>query len=163
MSADIPTPVFGEFSTTWWQVATDLSETLSAANKVVGYRTALMAMAGPVPNARDRHEFSLMSREKIEAASESVQAMGKGFMTLGMDLAMETSRQLWAASAATVALSSSGTTAQWLQHQAALLKVAAECPPVPLQLASSAAHLVRESLAPIRDRATANAKRLSAL
>jgi hypothetical protein len=42
MSADIPTPVFGEFSTTCWRVARDLSETISAANKVVGYRTALM-------------------------------------------------------------------------------------------------------------------------
>jgi hypothetical protein len=163
MSTNIPMPVFGALSTSWWQVTRDVSDTLSAANKVVGYRTALMAMAGPVPSAHARLEFGLMSREKIEAASESIQAMGKSFMTLSMDLAMETSRQLWAASAATIALSSSGTTAQWLQHQAALLKVATQSPPVPLQLFGSAAHLVQQGLAPIRDRATANAERLSAL
>jgi hypothetical protein len=163
MSASFFYPVLDEISTTWWRVVAEVSETLTAATEVIGYRTARMAMAGPLPCALDRHEFSLMSREKIEAVSESVQAMGTGFVNLGMELAMETSRQIWATSASTAALGTSSTTAQWLEHQAAFFKIATECPPHPLKLAYSAAHLVQDSVAPIHDRATANAKRLGAL
>ena len=153
----------GELSTTWWRVFTEASEMFKATTQVVRHRTTRMAMAGPMPNARDRHEFSLMSREKVEAASESVQAMGSSFVNLSMALAMETGKQMWAASAATVALGSSRTPTQWLERQAALMKITTECPAHPLQLASSAAHLVQDGLAPIHGRATANAKRLGAL
>lgn len=163
MSASIFYPALDELSTTWQCVIADVSEMLRAATQVIGLRTARMATAGLLPNARDRHEFSLMSREKVEAASESVQAMGSGFVNLGMELAMETSRHMWATSVAAIALGSSGTTAQWLERQVALVKIATEYPPHPLKLASSAAHLVQDRLAPIHDRATANAKRLGAL
>ncbi|WP_254067639.1 polyhydroxyalkanoate granule-associated phasin [Burkholderia sp. L27(2015)] len=162
MASLISSPV-GELSTTWLRVLTDASEMFNATTQVVQHRTTRMAMAGPMPNARDRHEFSLMSREKIEAASESVRAMGSGFMSLGVTLAMETGKQMWAASVASVALGSSRTPAQWLERQAALVKIATECPAHPLKLASSAAHLVQDGLAPIHGRATANAKRLGAL
>ena len=163
MSASIFYPALEELSTTWQCVIADVSEMLGAAAEVIGYRTARMATAGPLPNARDWREFSLMSREKVEAASEAVQAMGSGFANLGMELAVETSRHMCAASVAAIALGSSGTTAQWLERQAVLVRIATEYPPHPLQLASSAGHLVQDGLAPIHDRATANAKRLGAL
>lgn len=75
---------------------------------------------------------------------------------------METGRQMSAASAAILALSSSHTAAQWHERQAALLKIATEYPTRPLLLANSTARIVQESLAPIHGRATANAERLGA-
>jgi hypothetical protein len=44
-----------------------------------------------------------------------------------------------------------------------LLKIATEYPPHPLQLANSTARVMHEGLAPIHDRATANAERLGAI
>ena len=156
-------PSLGELSTNWLRLFTDTFEMLSATTQVVKVRTTRMAMAGPLPNERDRVEFSLMSREKSEAASESIQAMGSGFVSLSMALATDTSKHIWATSAAASALASSQSLTQWIECQAALLKIAAASPANPLQLANSTARLVQESLAPIHDRATANAKRLGVL
>lgn len=156
-------PSFGELSTNWLRLFVEICEMVSATTQVVKVRTARLAMAGPLPNERDRTEFSLMSREKTEAVSESIQAMGSGFVNLGMALAMDTSKHIWATSAAASALASSQSATQWMECQAALLKIAAASPASPLQLANSTARLVQQSLAPIHDRATANAKRLGVL
>ena len=156
-------PSLGELSTNWLRLFTDTCEMLNATTQVVKVRTTRMAMAGPLPTERDRVEFSLMSREKSEAASESIQAMSSGFVSLGMALAMDTSKHIWATSDAASALASSQSATQWIECQAALLKIATASPADPLQLASSTARVVRESLAPIHERATANAKRLEAL
>jgi len=156
-------PPLGELSRNWLRVFTETCEMLNATTQVVKARTARIAIAGPLPNEQDRIEFSLMSREKSEAASESIQAMGSGFINLGLALAMETSKYIWATSTAASALASSQSTAQWLERQAALLKIAADSPANPLQLASSTARVIQESLAPIHGRATANAERLGAI
>jgi hypothetical protein len=156
-------PSLGELSKNWLRLFTETCEMLNATTQVVKVRTARMAMAGPLPNERDRVEFSLMSREKSEAVSESLQAMGSGFVNLGMALAMDTSKHIWATSAAASALASSQSATQWIECQAALVKIAAASPANPLQLANSTARVVQQSLAPIHNRATANAKRLGAL
>jgi len=163
MTSSTLSPALGELSTNWLRLFTDTCEMLNATMEVVKVRTARIAMAGPLPNERDRTEFSLMSREKSEAVSESIQAMGSGFVSLGMALAMDTSKYVWDTSAAAAALASSHSTTQWLECQAALVKVAAASPANPLKLASSTTRVVQESLAPIHGRATANAKRLGAL
>ena len=163
MNSSTFSPSLGELSTNWLRLFTDTCEMLSATTRVVKVRTTRMAMAGPLPTERDRVEFSLMSREKSEAASESIQAMGSGFVSLGMTLARDTSKHIWATSEAASALASSRSAKQWIECQAALLKIAAASPADPLQLASSTARVVRESLAPIHERATANAKRLDGL
>jgi hypothetical protein len=162
MTSPIFFPLFGELSKTWWQLATDVGEMFTASTQVVGHRTARMAMAGPMPSVRDRNEFSLMRSEKNEAASESVKAMSSGFMKLTTELTLESGRQIWAASAATLALASSTTPTQWFERQAALVKIITKSPTHPLQLASSATRLVQDGLAPIHGRATANALRLGA-
>ncbi|MGX7000292.1 polyhydroxyalkanoate granule-associated phasin [Caballeronia sp. KNU42] len=156
-------PSLSELSRNWMRLFTETCEMLGATAQVVKVRTTRMAMAGPLPNERDRVEFSLMSQEKSEAASESIQAMGSGFVNLGMALATDTSKHIWATSAAASSLGSSQSLTQWLERQAALLKIAAASPANPLQLANSTARVVQESLAPIYDRATANAKRLGVL
>jgi hypothetical protein len=156
-------PSLDELSTNWLRLFAETCEMLNATTQVVKARTTRMAMAGPLPNERDRVEFSLMGREKSEAMSESMQAMGSGLVSLGMTLAMDTSKHMWATSTAAAALVSSRSATQWLECQAALMKVVAASPVNPLQLASSTTRVVQESLAPIHGRATANAKRLSAL
>jgi hypothetical protein len=156
-------PTLDEFSTNWLRLFTETCEMFNATTQVVKARTARIAMAGPLPNERDRTEFSLMSREKTEAMSESIQAMGSGFVGLGMELAKDTSKYIWETSAAAAALASSRSATQWLECQATLAKVAAASPANPLRLASSTTRVVHESLAPIHGRATANAKRLGAL
>jgi hypothetical protein len=163
MTSSAFSPSLGELSTNWLRLFTETCEMLNATTQVVKVRTARLAMAGPLPNERDRVEFSLMSREKTEAVTESIQAMGSGLVSLGMTLAMDTSKHIWATSAAAAALASSRSATQWLECQAALLKVAAASPANPLQLASYTTRVVQESLAPIHGRATANAERLGAL
>src|SRR5471032_225678 len=140
-------PSLSELSKNWMRLFTETCEMLGATAQVVKVRTARMAMAGPLPNERDRVEFSLMGLEKSEAASESILAMGSGFINLGLALAMDVSKHIWATSAAAAALASSRSATQWLERQAALLKIAADFPANPSQLANSTAHVVQESLA----------------
>jgi hypothetical protein len=163
MNTSVLLPSLGELSINWWRVLMDAGEMFNATTQVVGHRSARMALAGPMPNERDRYEFRLMSREKVEAASESIEALRSGFLNLSLEFVMETDRQMWAASAAILALGSSHTAAQWHESQAVLLKIATEYPTHPLQLANSTARVMQEGLAPIHGRATANAERLGAI
>lgn len=149
-----------EISTNWSTLFTEICKLLNAV-QVVCVRTTRMAMAGPVPDKRDRLEFSLMSLEKSEVAAESTQAMGTGFINRTIAFARDISKYIWATSAATMTLASSRSAAQWFERQASLIKLATHSPANPLQLASSATCLSREILAPIHSRVTANARRLS--
>jgi hypothetical protein len=139
-------PSLSELSKNWMRLFTETCEMLGATAQVVKVRTARMVMAGPLPNERDRAEFSLMSQEKSEAASESIQAMGSGLVNLGMALATDTSKHIWATSAAASALGASQSLTQWLECQAALSKIAAASPANPLRLANSTARVVQERL-----------------
>ncbi len=160
-SATLPQPVI-DVSANSSRLFSEICELLQATVHVVSIRTTRMAIAGPAPGEQDRHEFSLMSLEKGEAASESFLAMGSGWLNLTMTLAKDTSDHLWATSAAAATLASSRSAAQWLERQAELLRLAAWFPGNPLQLASLATNLMQEILAPIHGRAMANATRLSA-
>lgn len=139
-----------------------MCELLQATIHVVTVRTTRMAIAGPSPDEQDRREFSLMSVEKGEAASESIVAMQSGLMNLTMGLAKDTSDHLWATSAAATTLASSRSAEQWFEGQTELLRLATDFPASPLQLVSSTTSLMQEILAPIHGRATANARRLGA-
>ncbi|MDR5799345.1 polyhydroxyalkanoate granule-associated phasin [Caballeronia sp. LZ001] len=163
MAASTSASPFRDLSTSWFETLSDASEMFRATSQVVGHRTVRMAMAGPLPSERDQTEFSLMSTEKKEAATEALQALGSGCLSLAITLAADTTRLIWEASSATIALASSQTASQWLERQAVLLGVVNNAPINPLRLANSATHVIQETLAPIHDRATANAKRLGAL
>jgi hypothetical protein len=52
------------------------TELAIAVPQVVAHRLTRMALAGPVPNARDRREFQGMAREKVHAFWQSWFAMG---------------------------------------------------------------------------------------
>jgi len=47
-----------------------------AAPQVIAHRLQRMALAGPLPGARDQREFTRMGQEKAEALAESLMAMG---------------------------------------------------------------------------------------
>src|SRR3954451_15627057 len=52
------------------------TELAFAVPQVVGHRLARMALAGPLPSARDRREFHGMAQEKVHAFWQSWFAMG---------------------------------------------------------------------------------------
>lgn len=52
------------------------SELALAVPQVVAHRLTRLALAGPVPNARDRREFHGMGQEKVRAFWQSWFAMG---------------------------------------------------------------------------------------
>ena len=52
------------------------TELALAVPQVVGHRLLRMALAGPMPNARDRREFHVMGHEKVVAFWRSWFAMG---------------------------------------------------------------------------------------
>ena len=58
------------------RLARQSSELALAVPQVVAHRLTRMALAGPVPNARDRREFSGMAQEKVHAFWQSWFAMG---------------------------------------------------------------------------------------
>jgi hypothetical protein len=60
-------------STALTRQATELA---LAVPQVVAHRLTRMALAGPVPNARDRREFHGMAQEKVHAFWQSWFAMG---------------------------------------------------------------------------------------
>jgi hypothetical protein len=60
-----------------------------AVPQVVTHRLARLALAGPMPNARDRREFHGMVQEKVHAFWQSWFAMGWA--------ALETMQQSWIA------------------------------------------------------------------
>ncbi|MDB5957463.1 polyhydroxyalkanoate granule-associated phasin [Ramlibacter sp.] len=52
------------------------SELALAVPQVMAHRLTRMALAGPIPNARDRREFDGMAQEKVHAFWQSWFAMG---------------------------------------------------------------------------------------
>ncbi|BCG05533.1 hypothetical protein PPGU19_101010 (plasmid) [Paraburkholderia sp. PGU19] len=132
-----------------------------ASMQVVTLRTTRFALAGPLPDEPARREFGLMSREKGQAVSESIQALGSGIVNLAVGIARDGSEHLWATSAAAATMASSRSFPQWLEHQAELVRLAADYPAYPLKMVNSSACLMQQVLAPIHGRAIANAKRLS--
>jgi len=58
------------------RLARQATELAVAVPQVVAHRLTRMAIAGPVPNARDRREFYNMGQEKVHAMWQSWFAMG---------------------------------------------------------------------------------------
>lgn len=57
-------------------LARQATELALAVPQVVSHRLARLALAGPLPNARDRREFHAMGQEKVHAFWQSWFAMG---------------------------------------------------------------------------------------
>ena len=80
-----------------------LAELAVAVPQVMGHRLTRMALAGPVPSARDRKEFNRMVSEKNHAFQEACQAMLAQSVRAQQALASNLLWSMWAPSAASAA------------------------------------------------------------
>ena len=110
-----------------------------AVPQVVAHRMARMALAGKTLSERDRVEFDLMSSEKSAAFVESWQAMTVQSMRANQELSMSFFRAFWSP-VRTTKMSMSGMTTQ---------------------IQNAALGVLGKGMAPVHQRAVANAKRLS--
>lgn len=120
-------------------LASKAAELALAAPRVVAHRMTRLALSGPVPNQRDRHEFARMSSEKATAFNESWQAMWM---------------QAWRAQLELAAWSMQAMASPARQRRTTPLAVAA-------QIQGAALGVMNKGFAPVHREAVANAKRLS--
>lgn len=144
----------------WTDLAWKIGEMSMASARVIAHRTTRIATAGPVPNARDRQEFTRMGLEKIEAATESAHAIAAHLMAMNLELGARMFRQMVTGMAALMSLAGSRSLRQSITRHAKLAQVVSRSTTSASQLSDSTARLARRGLKPIHARATANARRL---
>ena len=144
----------------WTDLAWKTGEMMLASAQVVGHRTGRMAAAGSTPNVTDRREFALMGQEKIEAVTESVQAVAMQMMRMNSQVGARIFAQMVAGTVAMMSLATSRNSAQALTRQARLMRVMTQSAATANQLSGSTARLAHSALKPLHSRATANARRL---
>ena len=120
-------------------LAAQATELSMAVPQVMAHRLTRMALAGSTPSERDRKEFDLMSSEKSAAFLESWQAMAVQSMRANQALSMSFFRAFWSPSM-TEKLSMGNITTQ---------------------MQNAAIGVLGKGMAPVHQRAVANAKRLS--
>lgn len=145
----------------WPQLAFQTGEMLMASAQVISHRTRRIVMAGALPNARDRREFTLMGQEKVDAASESLQAIAARMIAMNAQLNALAFRQMLSGMSGMMSLLASPALAMSAKGQADLLQAAIRnSTRLASQLSGSMARMVHHGLRPIHSRATGNAKRL---
>jgi len=144
----------------WNELALRTGEMLAASAQVIGHRTGRMAAAGPSPTLRDRREFSRMGAEKVEAAGESMWAMGQHLTAMNAQLGMKAWKDLFDAGTAWMSLASSRNVTQAMQRQARLVQSVSQSAASASKASDAVARVAKHGLKPIHSRATANAKRL---
>lgn len=110
-------------------------EIVVAAPQVIAVRTARMVRAGAAPTARDRREFERMHKEKIDAFADGWRAMWGEALRIQQRSAISLMGAWW--------------------------KPASTAARVPAQWSRDALAILCEGIAPVRNRAVANAKRLA--
>lgn len=146
----------------WTTLTVKTWEMLFASAQVIGHRTGRMALAGPAPNARDRREFHLMGQEKIDAATESLQAVALRMFSLNQQLGLMAFQQFISGWSGLMSLAVSNTIPQTLKVQKDMLNnTISHTASVMNQVGDSVAKTMHKGLTPIHSRATANARRLA--
>ncbi len=148
----------------WIQLAFKTGEMLAASAQVIHHRSGRMASAGAMPNRRDQREFTLMGQEKIEAATESIQAIAVRMIGLHQQFATLAFKQMTAGATGMLSLAASRTPAQSSRRQARLVHdTVSNSTDAASRLADTVMLVADQGLKPIHSRATANAKRLGKL
>lgn len=155
-----PAPALPSFGA-WNDLAVSTGEMLLASAQVIAHRTGRMALAGPLPSARDRREFALMGSEKVEAAMQSALAMGGSSTTVGLQAGLRVWAGLQAVAQASLAVAASRTPQQAAERQAALAGAIGSAAGAMTELGSAGVRIASGGLRPIHARATANARRLA--
>ena len=138
----------------WCQPWMQMWEIAVAAPEVVAHRAARMAKSGPTPTTADRKELTRMTQEKFEAFGESASAMAAEVVRANLALWPSVLRAGWTL-----------PSAMWMPSARAgsrrpASKSALAAGAVPRIVSSAASRVLAKGLAPVRRRATANAKRL---
>lgn len=154
--------MFGNPFLVWTDLAWKFGQMTLASVQVVAHRTTRMAGAGPLPNARDREEFTRMGLEKVDAATESAHAMAAHWTTMNLKLGASAFRYLMTGSAAFASLAASRDVGQFVARQAKFVETVSRASVTAHEWSDSTARLAGRGLQPIHARATANARRLRA-
>lgn len=120
-------------------LSTQVAELAMAVPQVVAHRVTRMALSGPTLSARDKKEFDLMVAEKKTAFAQAWQAMAVQSMRANQAMATSLFSSFWSLSP---------------RRKPSAAKVAA-------QLQSAALGVLGKGLAPVHQKAVANAKRLA--
>ena len=145
----------------WTELAVQTGEILAASAQVIGLRTGRMAVAGPLPSARDQHEFALMAQEKFDAAGASAAAMAGQWLSFGGGFGAQVWHGLFEAGVAMVSLASSRSVQQYIDRQAELARTLKRSAASASRLGTAGARVAHRGLQPIHAAATANARRLT--
>ena len=144
----------------WHSLAVNTAEMMLASAQVIGHRTRRMASAGAIPNARDRREFALMGREKVDAGARSVLAMTSHLSNRNQQLRAQAFGNMLRSASALMMLATSRTPAQVIARQLAVARMLGNSAVSLAEASKGAAQLAHRGLKPLHSKATANAKRL---
>jgi hypothetical protein len=148
MRAQPVAPLLNPF--TWVPIAMRFAELLMASGQVIAIRTTRAAMADPRHSRRDRRELTLMGREKVEAATESIARMSAQWLGLSLQYAMFGWKQWVALARMASPLSGANAMRSVVRNNARLTAATLR----------STARATQQGLKPIHKRATRNARRL---
>ena len=147
----------------WGTLGMKAMQMSTAAAQVIAIRTTRMAAHGLNPNAADKREMTLMGAEKVDAFSRAGQVLATGAVPLVAGMAEQALRTSLDLFNATAQLAASRTIPQTMARQRKLADT--------LMRGTSAAHhgaastagakLAHKALAPVHQKATANARRLT--
>jgi len=144
----------------WTLLAWKFGEMSMASALVVACRSHRMAVSGPLPNARDRKEFTRMGQEKFEAVTESAQAIAEQMSVMSMQFGLRAWRDALTGTAAWMSLATSRDVGKMSAHHAVAAGSIDRFMHSALQLSDSTVKMSERGLHPIHSRATANARRL---
>lgn len=144
----------------WTDLAWKFGEMSTAAAQVIAHRTTRIAAAGPMPSARDRHEFTRMGQEKIEAATECAAGIAGHLMAMNLQFGARAFGDAMNATSALMSLGTSRSVGELVSRHARFAQTLSQSVKTALDLSHSTAGLAGRGLKPIHARATANARRL---
>ncbi len=143
----------------WSTLGVKAIEMSTAAAQVIAIRTTRMAAHGLNPNAAERREMTRMGAEKVDAFSRAGQALATGALPLVAGMAGQAWRTSLDLVHASTRLAASRTLPQTLARQRKLADTLMRHAPVAASKAT--AQLAHRALAPVHQKATANARRLT--
>ncbi len=141
----------------WTQLAWKSGELMLHSGEVIGRRMGGMALNG----LGDGREIALMSREKLEAATQSGYAMWWALARMNQQLATLAMQRMLAGAASAASIAASRNAAESVQRQVkALGDAAAHSATSAARITEATARVAQRGLTPVRARAARNAKRL---
>jgi hypothetical protein len=135
------------------------AELTIAAPQVAVLRSARMLTAGAYPDSLDRREFMRMSTEKLQAFSESMNAMAVEIYKTNQELTLLAVRNWWTAWKNPWSLLTYRGTPPWILPFWPLQGFGSGATSSRLQ--RSMAKVIEKGLTPVHKRATGNARRLT--